>query len=938
MTSESSTTSMADRTPKNDLIGEAEAWHAVIKKARKSVARLKICHTHHFDVLSPLSGDGTGFYVDEENGYLLTVRHNVGPGPFSGVVIFEGDIELEVLRVVYSDPEHDYAIVQLDAELARSYGISAIPLDAEEAKPGVAIRLLGYHDGRGLSIGQGFINNTDAQMSYTNCPTDLRTLNTEHIQAAFSALGGSSGSPALDIRGHAVGLLVARSETAINTFVPLHYPQRVLKLLAAGKTVLRGTIQVGWSLLPLHECKRYHLPATWDEKIRRRDRTNAIVAGVVLEGGPADGKLKAGDILLEADQKLQTDLWKLSTHMDECIDQEVRFRVWRHDHEITVVCRVGDLHVIVANHIMVRFGAVFHQIDWLSAAERGAPVGSIYVTGRALSEVFKPHQLLESINGLPITGMDSLSTALDSLGRGGCRVSTVHRSPIDSGDKTHTAAYLPTDLFQPVGLRRQPLQGGGWSIEENGHNLSRIKAPIETALPKKGFCQKGDRIFRSIVPLKIYRSVGVHDCDTGEFSEAGVLLKHGLVIMSRNDSTWFDEIILTLAGIEVPAHIIFMHEAVNFVFITYDTTAVPKGIDLEPACLSRESLLKEHDHVFFASFDSTKKKRVVKTSVELLGDRTAEAGGADYRAFHHETILLNSSFSNMSSGVVLFQDGTVAGLQFYHKDGIHDFLPASRVTDALEHWEAGRLSDLRFQDFDVTTMSLSDALRKKLPDETVSAVLGHSSEKTQVLVVDKVRSHCATLNGESEAHPLRKDDIILSLNNKVVVQSSDLRYIFTDDCISVRVLRDGEVAEFSVPTVPIDQVQSRELIHFCGAFIHRPSLQAQFNQGNCRSKIFISSVSTGSPAHLYGIEPGMFIESVAGRDVATLEEFQSAIQATDETGFTMSVLLPNGTKILSLRKMEDHFPSVLYTRDVFKGVKRTALGGGGAVDDGTYEE
>ncbi|KAK7696721.1 hypothetical protein SLS64_014278 [Diaporthe eres] len=826
----------------------------------------------------------------------------------------------------------------LDAELARSYGISAIPLDAEEAKPGVAIRLLGHHDGGGLSIGQGFINKTDVQIKYTDDPTDFRVLNTEHIQAAFSALGGSSGSPALDIQGRAVGLLAAKRKTAINTFVPLHYPQRALKLLAAGKTVLRGTIQVGWSLLPLHECKRYHLPAIWNERIHKRDRTNAIVADVVLEGGPADGRLKAGDILLEADQKLQTDLWKLSTHMDECIGREVRLRVWRHDHEITVVCRVGDLHSIVANHIMVRFGAVFHQIDWLSAAERGTPVGSIYVTGRDLSEVFKPYQLLKFINSLPITGMDSLSTALDSLGRGGCRVSTVHRSLTDSEDKTHTTAYLPTDLFQPMGLRRQPLQGGGWSIEENVHNLPRIKASIETSLPKNGLCQRGDRIFRSIIPLKIYRSVGVNDCDTGEFSETGVLLKHGLVIMSRNDSTWFDEIILTLAGMEVPAQIVFMHETVNFVFVAYDT-AVPKGIDLEPACLSRESLLQEHDHVLFASFDSAKKKRVVKTFVELLDDRTAEAGGADYRAFHHETILLNSSFSNMSSGVVLFEDGTVAGLQYYHEDGlgVHDFLPPSRVTDALDHWEAGRLSDLRFQDFDVTSMSLSNALWKKLPDETVSAILGHSSQKTQVLVVDKVRSHCATLKGESEAHPLRKDDIILSLNNKVVVQCSDLRYIFTDECISVRVLRDGEVADFSVPTVPIDQVQSRELIHFCGAFIHRPSLQAQFNQGHCRSEIFISSVSTGSPAHLYGIEPGMFIESVAGRDVATLEEFQSAIQATVETYFTMSVLLPNGPKIISLKKMEHHFPSVLYTRDACKGVKRTALGGGRAVDDGNCE-
>jgi C-terminal processing protease CtpA/Prc len=102
--------------------------------------------------------------------------------------------------------------------------------------------------------------------------------------------------------------------------------------------------------------------------------------------------------------------------------------------------------------------------------------------------------------------------------------------------------------------------------------------------------------------------------------------------------------------------------------------------------------------------------------------------------------------------------------------------------------------------------------------------------------------------------------------------------------------------------------------------------------------IYISSVMSGSPANLYGIEPNMFIKSVAGKNVATLEEFQSAIQATDETYFTMSTLLPNCTKIISLKKMEDRFPSVLYTTDVLKGIKRTALSSVGAADDGNYEE
>ena len=37
---------------------------------------------------------GTGFYVQEEKGFLLTNKHVVSQGPCFGFVVFEGNIEV----------------------------------------------------------------------------------------------------------------------------------------------------------------------------------------------------------------------------------------------------------------------------------------------------------------------------------------------------------------------------------------------------------------------------------------------------------------------------------------------------------------------------------------------------------------------------------------------------------------------------------------------------------------------------------------------------------------------------------------------------------------------------------------------------------------------------------------------------------------------------
>ncbi|KAJ0123549.1 trypsin-like protein [Diaporthe amygdali] len=245
----------------------------------------------------------------------------------------------------------------------------------------------------------------------------------------------------LNIEGEAVGLMMSgQPKSSLNFLLPPYYPQMVIETLAAGRTIPRGTIQVKWTLQALHESKRYGLPAEWDNKMRGQEKANAIVAEAVLEGSPAHGKIEAGDILLEVDQKLQVNLWRLSMYEDNHIDRKV------------------------------------------------------------------------------------------------------------------------------------------------------------------------NEIFHGIVSLHLFHSADVDGCGTGQFIRTGLLLEHGLVVTRRGNSSWVDQVKITLsAGTEVRAHIIFMHEAVDFTFIKYNTADVPQGLDLKPASLS-ERRLKEGDGDYLASFDNAEKK------------------------------------------------------------------------------------------------------------------------------------------------------------------------------------------------------------------------------------------------------------------------------------------------------------------------------------------
>jgi len=64
---------------------------------------------------------------------VLTNRHVVGPGPFSGYIVFNNQEEVEV-HPIYRDPIHDFGFLKFDPKKVKYMQLTAMQLRPDLAR------------------------------------------------------------------------------------------------------------------------------------------------------------------------------------------------------------------------------------------------------------------------------------------------------------------------------------------------------------------------------------------------------------------------------------------------------------------------------------------------------------------------------------------------------------------------------------------------------------------------------------------------------------------------------------------------------------------------------------------------------------------------------------------------------------------------------------
>ncbi|KXT18411.1 hypothetical protein AC579_8147 [Pseudocercospora musae] len=873
----------------------------------------------------------TGFVVDAEKGYILTNRHVVGAGPFWGYALFDNHEETDVYPV-YRDPVHDFGILRFDPTAIKYMPLTSLELRPDLAKVGSEIRVVGNDAGEKLSILSGVISRLDRNApEYGEGYSDF---NTNYIQAAAAASGGSSGSPVVNIDGFAVALQAGgRADgAATDYFLPLDRPLRALQCIRNGVHIARGTIQTQWILKPFDECRRLGLTPEWESEVRKQfpKETGMLVGEVVLPKGPAHGKLEEGDVLLKVNNELLTQFVRLDDILDSSVGGKVKLLVQRGGGDVEVELEVGDLHAITPDRFVSVAGAAFHNLSYQQArlyaiAIEGAGVYCCEAAGSFRFEGSEYGWLIQSIDNQPTPNLDAFVEVMKGVADRS-RVVVTYKHLRDM--HTLNTSIMLVDRHWSKGMRLAVRndETGLWDFTDLGEAI-----PPRKPTPKKAnfITMEGVRhpaaadIIRSFVRVSTTLPIKLDGFPKARKIGYGLVIdaEKGLIVVSRAIVPYdMCDISLTFAdSINVEGKIVFLHPLQNYAIIRYDPSLVQAPV--KSAKLA-EKAIKQGEETIFFGFNQNLRPVIAKTAVTDITTVAipASASTPRYRAVNLDAITVDTSLSGQcGSGVLVADDGTVQALWLTYlgeRNGhsgkdieYHLGFATPSLLPVIDQIKKGDKPTLRILNMETQTIQMSQARIMGISDEWIERVQHHDPERHQLFMVRKVDA--------GEANGLMEGDVILTINDKLITRVNDMDLMYSNEKLNAVIVRQKQELSIEVPTVPTEELETDHVIVFCGAVLHRPHHAVRQQISKVHSDIYVSARFRGSPSYAYGLAPTNFILAVNAKPTPDLTTFLAEVnKIPNNTYFRLKVMtFDNVPWVATMKKNEHYFPTIEFLKD-----------------------
>jgi hypothetical protein len=633
--------------------------------------------------------------------------------------------------------------------------LSALSLRPDLAKVGVEIRVVGNDAGEKLSILSGVISRLDRNApDYGDGYCDF---NTNYIQAAASASGGSSGSPVVNIDGHAVALQAGgRSDgAATDFFLPLDRPSRALKCIQEGIPITRGTIQTQWVIKPFDECRRLGWTANWEAEIRKKfpNETGMLVAEVVLPKGPSDEKVQEGDILIKVNGELLTQFVRLDDILDSSVDKTVKLLVQRGGEDIDVELTVGDLHAITPDRFVSVAGASFHNLSYqqarlfaISTKDNGT-----YVCEAAGSFRFDGSEsgwLVITVDNKPTPNLDEFVSVMSQI-PDRTRVVVTYKHLRDLHTLNTGILTMDRHWFSKMRLAVRNDKSGLWDFEDLSDALPPIPLTPKRAnfinMPIQQFPKAVD-IIRSFVRVTATLPVKLDGFPRTRKTGYGLVVdaEKGLVVISRAIVPYdLCDITVTIAdSIIVDGEVLFMHPLQNYAIIRYDPKLVQAPV--QSAKLATEYVKQGDDTVFFG-FNHNYRPVVAKTVVTDITTVAipASASTPRYRAINLDAVTVDTGLAmQCGSGVLVGEDGTVQALWLTYlgersastgKDvEYHLGLATPMLLPVINQIRQGIKPELRIMSVELQTIQMSQARIMGVDEGAYHSAAAYQTKMTQI--------------------------------------------------------------------------------------------------------------------------------------------------------------------------------------------------------------
>jgi S1-C subfamily serine protease len=874
-------------------------WQATIERVVRNVVSIRFSQTCAFDTDPALTSEATGFVVDAERGYILTNRHVVGSGPFWGYVIFDNHEEVDAYPV-YRDPVHDFGILRFDPKAIKYMKVEALELRPDLAKVGEEIRVVGNDAGEKLSILSGVISRLDRNApEYGDGYSDF---NTNYIQAAAAASGGSSGSPVVNIDGYAVALQAGgRSDgAATDYFLPLNRPLRCLELIQAGKPVTRGTIQCQWMIKPFDECKRLGLTPEWEGEVRKAfpKETGMLVAEIILPEGPSDKLIQEGDVLIKVNGELLTQFVRLDDILDSNVHGKVQLLLQRGGEDVEITANVGDLHKITPDRFVSVAGASFHDLSYQQAR-----LYAVACKGVFICEATGSYRFEGTDNGWIVQSVDhkktpDLATFIEVM-KGipdRARVVVTYKHLRDLHTLNTSILHIDRHWSSKMRLAVRNDTTGLWDFTDLADALPALPPVRRSA----SFIQLENsqhpataEVVNSFVRVLCHMPVKLDGFPRNRKWGMGVVIdaEKGLVIISRAIVPYdLCDISITIAdSIIVEGKVVFMHPLQNYAVIQYDPSLVDAPV--KSAKLSTEQI-KQGASTYFLGFNQNMRIVVAQTTVTDITAVAipANSGAPRYRAVNLDAITVDTSLSSQcGSGVLVAEDGTVQALWLTylgersastHKDNdYHLGLATPTLLPVIKQIQNGETPKLRMLSVEFNAIQMSQARIMGVSEEWIKKVAIDNSAHHQLFMVRK-----RTFERGDDSNVLLEGDVVLSLNGKIITRVSELDVMYNHEVLEAIIVRDCVEMTLQVPTVSADDLETDRAVSFCGAVLHKPHHAVRQQISKLHSEVYVSARTRGSPSYQYGLAPTNFITHVNGVSTPDLETFiKEVVKIPDNT-------------------------------------------------------
>lgn len=766
---------------------------------------------------------------------------------------------------MYRDPVHDFGILRFDPRAIKYLPLSALELRPDLAKVGVEIRVVGNDAGEKLSILSGVISRLDRNApEYGEGYSDF---NTNYIQAAAAASGGSSGSPVVNKDGYAVALQAGgRADgAATDYFLPLDRPLRALELIRQGEQVSRGTIQTQWILKPFDECRRLGLSADWEEAIRTQfpKETGMLVAEVVLPQGPASKKIEEGDLLVKVNGELITQFVRLDSILDDSVGRKVSLLIQRNGENLNVELDVADLHDITPDRFVSVAGGSFHDLSYQQARLYAISLknAGVYVSEAAgsfrFADGYSQGWLVQEVDNKPTPNLDTFIEVLSKI-PDRKRVVIVYKHLRDLHTANTSITTIDRHWHATMRLAKRNDVTGLWDFSK----LAEAVPAVPPVPRRANFIKLNSKypeavdIVRSFVRVHVSMPVKLDGFPKANKQGYGLVVdaEQGLVLVSRALIPYdLCDISLIIAdSIFVDAKIVFLHPLQNYAIVKYDTSLVNASVKTPK--FSTDFIKKGEDTIFFG-LNQNFRPVVAKTVVTDITTVAIPASALTprYRATNFDAITVDTTQASHSAcGVLIAEDGTVQALWLSYlgerashsgKDvEYHLGLATPMILPVLKEIQSGNTPKLRILNVEFQTVQMSQARVMGVSESWIEKTEQEDPERHQLFMVRKVDS------GHEDG--LQEGDVLLTLNDKLITRAPDLDVMYNNEYLDAVVVRKREEMAIKVPTVPTEDLETDRVVIFCGATLHRPHQAVRQQISKIHSDVYISSRARGSPSYM----------------------------------------------------------------------------------------